>query len=299
MSSVKRNFTNFLAEDNEEKGLLNKNTEEKGTNNVPTKRRKKMALPSLSSVLNGIQEAETHKPKSDNTDHQGKIRSFGHKEGNWNVHVFLPIKINASNNFYPFLKSICNNNLSKSVDSQTIHFLLDEPMDDNLLHISVSRSQPIRTHQINTFIDTFIKFVVDVLQKQKILTTLQQIELSGLKIFSNDEKTRHFASILVREKDKLKIVEIIELVNQVMEKFQLQTYYQDAMPHLSFAWSIHPISLLLNTPSNKDCTNADLNSVFSVVVNAIHVQIGNQINLKHLLKNIVEISTHYFVTLAK
>eukprot|EP00487_Bulimina_marginata_P007110 TRINITY_DN27614_c0_g1_i1.p1 TRINITY_DN27614_c0_g1~~TRINITY_DN27614_c0_g1_i1.p1 ORF type:complete len:103 (+),score=15.11 TRINITY_DN27614_c0_g1_i1:19-327(+) len=75
--------------------------------------------------------------------HLGKARRYQHEKGNWSVHIYIPINNELQQLFESLTDIITDNQLN-----------MNEMHKMEEVHISLSISQPIRTHQISDFVDS-------------------------------------------------------------------------------------------------------------------------------------------------
>lgn len=132
------------------------------------KLRSSECLPLPDSIKTLFSSGKKH--EDNNEVHEGRIRSFEHLEGNWATHI----------------------GVSYDPDERTME-LIDEllkclrplefiPMKD--LHLSLSRTVAIRHH--------WIQPLTDRLQRRFKLLPKTCCEISSVKLYTNDEKTRSF-----------------------------------------------------------------------------------------------------------
>lgn len=169
-----------------------------------------------------------------------KVRSFPHVDGNYALHVYIPINISSSSKkeVAAFLKKISSLHPSLcAVDVDVPLNVLcknDEKLEQLLLgrefHISLGRTVPIRVHQIDS--------VVTML-KQKLQTQpLYWIDFDKWEVFVNDDRTRTFLSVEVVHGGLVEIRKQIEAVNAIYKLHNLPEFYEDPRPHISLAWSL-------------------------------------------------------------
>ncbi len=102
------------------------------------------------------------------------------------------------------------------------------------LHISLSRTVPLRRVYISQFSEEMQKVMHPLCEQIKDY----QLIFNGWKWFVNDEKTRSFLSLTI-DKDHPKVFQIvttwIRKTDQILQRFQLPSFYADPEPHISFA----------------------------------------------------------------
>lgn len=174
-----------------------------------------------------------------------RVRSFPHVEGNYALHIYIPVYIPSSSKkeIGQFLKKV-------AASMPGLHVVdVDVPLnnlckDDHKLqqaalgkefHISLGRTVPIRVHQI----DSVVAMLRQKLQSQK----RYWIDFNKWEVFVNDEQTRSFLSIEVVTGGLPEITKQIEAVNEVYKLHNLPEFYKDPRPHISLAWASGDITL--------------------------------------------------------
>nr|DAD47136.1 TPA_asm: hypothetical protein HUJ06_017073 [Nelumbo nucifera] len=133
------------------------------------------------------------------TDHGGRERSFPRVEGNFALHVFIPVHIPATTRkeLFHYLKKAAS--LLPGLHVVDVDILLNNLCKDDQkleqvalgreFHISLGRTVPIRAHQI----DSMVSMLCQKLQSQK----RYWIDFSKWEVFVNDDHTRSFLSMEV------------------------------------------------------------------------------------------------------
>lgn len=180
--------------------------------------------------------------------HSGKVRSFPHVEGNYALHVYIPVPLSsaAKRQLEPLMKkafSIASELKPMEIDllshPSSAH-MSHEPKLAKEYHLSLSRTVPIRVHQINS--------IVAMLQHKFECQKGFWLELDQWEVFVNDEQTRSFLSLEVVGQGLSKICRQINIVNEVFKLHNLPEYYETPRPHISVAWAMGNA-----TPSLKKC----------------------------------------------
>ncbi|XP_059666897.1 uncharacterized protein LOC132312524 [Cornus florida] len=178
-----------------------------------------------------------------------RVRSFPHVEGNYALHVYIPVYIPSApkKEMTQFLKKVTSL-------VPTLHVVdVDVPLnvicqdDYNLeqvalgreFHISLGRTVPIRVHQIDS--------VVAMLRQRLQFQKRYWIDFSKWEVFVNDDHTRSFLSIEVLTGGLPEITKQIQAVNEVYKLHNLPEFYKDPRPHISVAWALGDISSLLKS----------------------------------------------------
>lgn len=172
----------------------------------------KLALPASILSLKG---AAHHEEVTDNpSNHAGRIRGFKHERGNWATLVYIDYTV--SDCLHTWMKSILN---ELSVQGDII----------SSLHISLSRTLVLKFHWIESFVEglkllcrRFHQFVV---------------QLTDIKVYCNEEKTRTFLGIYCQDEDgTLKC--LTEAIDCLLAEYQLPSFYKDISYHISFFWCL-------------------------------------------------------------
>ncbi|XP_055048709.2 U6 snRNA phosphodiesterase 1 isoform X1 [Misgurnus anguillicaudatus] len=193
-------------------------TREEPLDGVSDKRKAIMTprLPLPESVKEMFKESEEQ--WIDNSkDHGGRLRSFQHQRGNWATYVYLPY--DPVEGFVELLDKII-----EAAGSHSISLTSCEEF-----HVSISKTVVLRHHWIQPFI-------------QSIRTSLTQFRrffclADTLRVYCNAEKTRTFLGMEIST-GKPQLLELIKIVDQTMNEFNLSTFYKDPSFHVSLAWCV-------------------------------------------------------------
>lgn len=213
-----------------------------------------------------------------------RVRSFPHVEGNYALHVFIPVHVPppARKEAAQFLKKI-------SLNVPGLHVVdVDIPLDplqndDQKLehialgrefHISLGRTVPIRVHQIDS--------VVTMLRQRLHLQKRYWIDFSKWEVFLNDDQTRTFLSIEVITGGLPEIKKQIQAVDEVYRLHNLPEFYKDPRPHISLAWALGDVSDLLRravaeeVKKHNNAGGSLQRRVFAIKFGGIDCKIGNK-----------------------
>ncbi|KMT05783.1 hypothetical protein BVRB_7g166220 isoform B [Beta vulgaris subsp. vulgaris] len=212
-----------------------------------------------------------------------RVRSFPHVEGNYALHVYIPVHVpqQARKEAVQFLKKV-------SLNVPGLHVVdADIPLDNLLnddqklehialgreFHISLGRTVPIRVHQM----DSIVNMLRQKLQFQK----RYWIDFNKWEVFVNDDHTRAFLSIEVTTGGLSEITKQIQAVNEVYRLHNLPEFYQDPRPHISLTWALGDVSDLLQnvveeTKKHPDARSSLPKRVFTVKFSGIECKIGNK-----------------------
>ncbi|TMW68822.1 hypothetical protein Poli38472_006290 [Pythium oligandrum] len=203
-------------------------------------------------------------------------RAFPHVEGNWPSHVKINVPLT------PELQTHC-----QRVITATQRFVGDEveliPMasEEEELHMSLSRPFVLTYEQIEPFVEALraaLKW------RRRFALTVEEPT-----VLVNDERTRSFLALQL-DAGKQEFVKTVRCVDQCMQDFQLPTYYEDPIPHVSIASALGDtladklpqaqLSNLLVSPkahADSEETEEQTGSVNCMIrVSSVHVVIGNK-----------------------
>ncbi|XP_062164234.1 uncharacterized protein LOC133870949 [Alnus glutinosa] len=217
------------------------------------------------------------------TGQASRVRSFPHVDGNYALHVYIPVYIPSipKKELALFLKKI-------SFLVPGLHVVdVDVPLNilckDDLkleqvalgreFHISLGRTVPIRVHQI----DSVVAMLRQKLQFQK----RYWIDLSKLQVFVNDDHTRTFLSIEVITGGLAEIKRQIHAVNEVYRLHKLPEFYKDPRPHISLAWALGDSSDSLQRVVDEEMKRSNVGGssqkcIFTSKFNGIECKIGKK-----------------------
>ncbi|XP_005108931.1 U6 snRNA phosphodiesterase [Aplysia californica] len=170
---------------------------------------------SIQSMFRGFHQKWEDNP----SEHEERIRSFPHVEGNWATHVFIQVSWNEK--FFEFVN--CLVNFLKPVP---FHAMPE-------FHVSLSRTVPIRHHWIDPLVDSLRSSF------KPLQTTIS--DLSAVRMFTNDEKTRTFLCLELAEEDTL-LREYVYAVDKSFAEFRLPEYYENPSFHISIGWCLGDVT---------------------------------------------------------
>ncbi|KAK9121021.1 hypothetical protein Syun_018638 [Stephania yunnanensis] len=209
-----------------------------------------------------------------------RVRSFPHVEGNYALHVYIPVCIppSSKNEVAQFIKRVAN--LVPGLHVVDIDMPLDvlckeeqklEHALGRTFHVSLGRTVPIRLHQIDSIVSMFRK---KLLSKRRYL-----MDFRKWVVFVNDEGTRTFLSMEITSSGLAEIRKQISVVNEIYRLHSLPEFYKDPRPHISLAWAVGDVSHLLGQAiQDVSCSNGTFSSknIFSSTFNGIECKIGNK-----------------------
>jgi hypothetical protein len=103
-------------------------------------------------------------------------------------------------------------------------------------HISLSKTFILRYHWIDNFFGTL---------REKLKENSSKFFLnpsSDVVYFANEERTRHFACIVVGESCHEVLASVAEQIDSCLKEFNLPTYYENPSFHASVLWKLSEFS---------------------------------------------------------
>ncbi|KAA0724526.1 U6 snRNA phosphodiesterase [Triplophysa tibetana] len=174
-------------------------------------------LPLPESVREMFRESEEQWTDKSEEVHGGRLRSFQHERGNWATYVYFPY--DPEEGFLELLDDII-----VAAGAHSIPLTLCEEF-----HISISKTVVLRHHWIQPFVQSI----------RTGLTPFQKFFCMAdkLRVYCNAEKTRTFLGMEISI-GKTQLLELIKIVDQTMNEFNLNTFYKDPSFHVSLAWCV-------------------------------------------------------------
>ncbi|KAL9422895.1 hypothetical protein AB3S75_035059 [Citrus x aurantiifolia] len=254
---------------------INSSSSQPETTNLP------LPPPPLSLVNppNSLGSIDHHLP----TGQPSRVRNFPHVEGNYALHVYIPVLIPLApkKELAQFLKrvsSILPGIYVVDVDVPFTSLCKDDSELEQVafgreFHISLGRTVPIRVHQI----DSIVAMLRQRLQSQR----RYWIDFSKWEVFVNDDCTRTFLSLEVTTGGLLEITKQIQVVNEVYRLHNLPEFYKDPRPHISLAWLLGDVSSSLKRVVVEEMKRLSVESslhkhFFSCKFGGIHCKIGKK-----------------------
>ncbi|CAN7030448.1 hypothetical protein Bca4012_044303 [Brassica carinata] len=211
-----------------------------------------------------------------------RVRNFPHVDGNYALHVYIPV-------FIPLLAKKEIACVLKRVASLVPHLHLveadiplsilcndDQKLDHALgreFHISLGRSVPLRVHQINS--------LVSMLRQKLQLHKRYWIDFNKWQVFVNDDSTRSFLSLEITTSGLSEISKQIDAVNEVYKLHNLPEFYKDPRPHISLVWALGDIRTSLKGAVDGELKKLRAggcvqNRIFTSKFSGIECKIGNK-----------------------
>ncbi|KAM2721809.1 hypothetical protein EV2_042829 [Malus domestica] len=212
-----------------------------------------------------------------------RVRNFPHVEGNYAVHVYIPVYIPSASRkemalFLNKLASLVPGFHAVDVDVPLDILRMDEHKLEQValsreFHISLGRTVPIRVHQIDS--------LVTMLRQKLQIQRRYWIDFSKWEVFVNDDQNRTFVSIEVITAGLAEITKQIQAVNEVYKLHNLPEFYKDPRPHISVAWALGDISNSLKKVFEEERRRSTIGGslqkcIFTSKFNGIECRIGNK-----------------------
>ncbi|CAD5186756.1 unnamed protein product [Musa acuminata subsp. malaccensis] len=178
------------------------------------------------------------------TTQGSRIRSFPHVEGNYALHVYVPVVIPTTMKMPValFVKRIAS--LVPGLYAVDIDYPLAELCRDDLkleqmllgreFHVSLGRTVPIKVHQI----DSIVAMLRQKFQSQR----RYRVEFNKWDVFVNDEQTRSFLALEVLGGGLSEITKQIHIVDVIYRLHGLPEFYKNPRPHISLLWGLGDMS---------------------------------------------------------
>ncbi|XP_072277373.1 U6 snRNA phosphodiesterase 1 [Pyxicephalus adspersus] len=161
----------------------------------------------------------------DSSRHGGRVRSFHHERGNWATYVYVPVC--PREEFSELLDDL--------LDTAGRNGLRLTKMED--FHISQSQTVILRHHWIEPFVQSLRERLSS---RNRFLCVADR-----LKVYTNQEKTRTFLGLEVTVGQQ-QLLEVVAEVDQSLQEFSLETFYQNPSFHISLAWCVGDAANLLH-----------------------------------------------------
>ncbi|KAG6543184.1 hypothetical protein Mapa_015433 [Marchantia paleacea] len=211
----------------------------------------------------------------DGDPHRGRVRSFPHVEGNFALHVYIPVTVpsNAKSKILPLFERAAKR-------FPDLHLLGDESADVSAkgafiskfggeYHISLSRTVAVRVHQIDS--------VVSMLRRRFSSQNRYFAEFGSWEVFTNDERTRTFLSLEVIKAGVCEMQTQVRAVDEVLKLHNLPTFYKDPRPHISIGWAVGDVSIPLKTVADDLNNYQNKELLWSSQVKKVECKAGQRV----------------------
>ncbi|XP_027336532.1 U6 snRNA phosphodiesterase isoform X2 [Abrus precatorius] len=214
---------------------------------------------------------------------QTRVRSFPHVDGNYALHIYIPVNIPSPSKkeLAAFLKRVSSQEPSLNVVDVDVPLNVLCKNDEKLeqiafgreFHISLGRTVAIRVHQI----DSMVSMLRQKLQNQHNYW----IDFNKWEVFINDDHTRTFLSLEVVQGGLVEITKQIEAVNTIYRLHNLPEFYKDPRPHISLAWALgditHSLKKVVDEEMKKNAVGKSLKKcIFNCKFEGVECKIGNK-----------------------
>jgi len=236
--------------------LQNYSSSEDEAVNKKEEKSKRKVLPIPKDIIN-IYRSNT---KEKDANHQGKVRTFAHKKGNWATHVYIPYQ-------YELLQDL-KENIKLTLTDLSGWNIVDS------FHVSLSRTFVLSYNQIQP-----IKSLLsDSFSCENKFTI--QLDPKDLRFYTNDEKTRTFLAFEINHQVvRRRLLDLTAKVDTVLEKYNLEKYYKHPSFHISVAWCLGVKNSLEELKKFKEKWNDLLtqnNKLFQIFVEFVSMKSGNK-----------------------
>ena len=153
-----------------------------------------------------------------------RVRQFEHIDGQFAVHVYLPVKLTAP--AAADLHQCC-----ATLEAGGAHEI---PPDE--LHVSLSRTFTLSRSQLEGFADALRR----ALRRRSAVRVPLDASLAELP---NDTRTRFFAALELRRgtDGHAAVCSLIDTVDAVVARYGQTCFYAERRLHISVAWALAPL----------------------------------------------------------
>ncbi|KAI6696139.1 hypothetical protein NL676_016258 [Syzygium grande] len=217
------------------------------------------------------------------TGQPSRVRTFPHVEGNFALHVYIPVHISGPQRkevalFLKKVASVVPGLFVVDADAPLEFLCRDDQKLEQVavgreFHISLGRTVPIRVHQIDS--------MVSMLRQKLQFHKPYWIDFDKWEVFVNDDGTRSFLSLEVMSRGLAEITKQIQLVNDVYRRHNLPEFYKDPRPHISLAWALGDVSESLQKAVEEMKRSASFGTlspkcIFTTKFSRIECRIGHK-----------------------
>jgi len=242
----------------EEEGTGNNNPDPK--NNLTSESGPKRKLPRLSPSL------VIPSPKSDPSQHQGRIRGSPHVEGQFAAYVYIRVPLDNNEKLKSYLVSVIHHAkeivpeiVCDWVDSnsdQTSRSLEKEGDQGHELHISLTRPIYLRYYQR----EDLKRAVKQIAQNHSSFSA----SFSAFASFDNEERTRTFLAVEIGAGHS-NLKKLSKALDSTLELLHQKCFYEVPRFHASIAWALLGSRLQRTTIPIEDSSNAASTPSYRVI----------------------------------
>ncbi|CDP19845.1 unnamed protein product [Coffea canephora] len=218
------------------------------------------------------------------TEQPTRVRSFPHVQGNYALHVYIPVHIPSSprKELVQFLRKVTDlvpGLHAVDIDVPLTSLLKDDNKFEQVVlgrefHISLGRTVPIRVHQRDS--------VLTMLRQKLQFRKMYWIDFAKWVVFVNDDFTRSFLSMEVIAGGLAEITKQIDAVNEVYRLHNLPEFYKDPRPHISVAWALGDVGDFMTGVVEEEMKRFSLTGsssrkhIFNCKFGGVQCRIGNR-----------------------
>ena len=208
------------------------------------------------------------------TDGLGRVRQFGHVDGHYAVHVFLPVAAESSH-----VDAALRAGLGKAAAALAARSrpgcVKVHALDPDEYHISLSRTVMLPQAQIEPFADALRVALRPCRAAARVPLATRLCELA------NDTQTRFFAAVEVERgtAGHATALTLVDAVDRVMARYGQPQFYAERRLHFSIAWAAAPLSI--EQPEEAAATPAPAHlppSLAAVRVDTVLCRIGERMS---------------------
>ncbi|KAF8349234.1 hypothetical protein F5887DRAFT_878788 [Amanita rubescens] len=202
---------------------------------------KKRKLPTLSSSL------MVPVPIDDPAQHQGRVRTHPHVEGQYATHVYLSLRLKSQSAMCRLLRDVVAEAKTRVPSLQEACKLESEGNSSKSpeLHISLSRPIYLRAYQR----EDFKREVMRISKQQKPFS----MSFTTFSELVNDERTRVFLAVEIGAGHH-ELKSLATALAPIIRQLRQQGYYENPRFHASLAWALldrsSSIPSLLGSPGS-------------------------------------------------
>lgn len=180
----------------------------------------------------GAKAESTETRVEERPEKRQRIRNFPHVDGNYATHVYVDLGATGGHGDLRESLSHVAGRVAARIKAETnlaVYPILEAAGEEEV-HISLSRTVPIRAGQIDTF--------KSLLRKQLRKFKPFQCRFGDLVVLRNDERTTCFVAIAI-EGGRENLDVLVDWVDTVFKRHGLREYYKcgDRLHHLSLLWA--------------------------------------------------------------
>jgi hypothetical protein len=217
--------------------------------------------------------------------HQGRKRNFEHVEGNFATVVYIPVDSNRQllgtlreayshiqdtlPSLVPLVPELDSKAATKPVAAVPLPSSGPGPFP---LHVSLSRTVPIKATQMHSLISTLQDCLGQALDSSR---ASQRFTLHGLECYVNDFSSRTFAAVEVAD-GKPAVLQMIAAVDESFRQHGLQEFYDEPRPHMSFAWVLGDESDTMKAALQQASGDVTAGAAVPAVISTVMCRVGQK-----------------------